>query len=833
MPVVPTANDLGYVPADTPRGPTATPADFGAQVGQSLQTLGQGFDQASNASTQILQMQTQADMNVRFHQLQDFIQKRNFGDPTDPNAPPGYYALKGKQAVDAYQPTIDAINSMQAKLGSGLPAFAQSQFQAITRRYVDAQLGSMGQHFVQQNGAYLNETDQALIDGDHQNAVAYYDNPDQIKNALADSQATVVKMGQRNGFSPDSIQAAVVDNRSKLFSAVIDRKAQLNPLSAWDFYQQNQGAIGGAYQAAIEQKLKPQIDLWDSRTQADGMIAGVAARTAASVAAEARAQGIDPALALTTAKIESGMGTNVQSPGNSAFGVFQMTPSTWAAQGGTATNRTDPTAQVQLGIKNLGTSQSAAEAALGRAPEPWETYLVHQQGAAGGPALLKADPTANVVTALAPAYGGNASKAQAAIVNNGGAANMTVGDFLNAWRDRYAQVAGTITVPPPGATATAQPAARDIQQQLPSLLEQANGALDFRGIPDPNYQAMLQERLRQKAAEIEYGQAQADRAAKSVLLSAAMGLRDPGATLTGGTPASGPVVVAPTSMEQMFQNSPQAHDAFVAADPETQRSVMEIVRQNATQGPPPTEAAIDRYYQLRGEAANDPQAFLSENLADHDLVTTMPRDYLHQLMGIQASIDKNAVAQAAKQESLIHARDVLMPDLQAAGIVTRNPTPAQKQVFDQFYGRLDEALQQFQQANNRRPLDNELRGIGQQLLTPGYLRGTGSLWGLLPNDSSTRLFQAQTAGQDAQFYPAVPDTDRKAIVSAYAARHNGADPTDAQVQRYFMLGQANRSAPAPVARRAPGALPMAPIDNGGSAPQTQPLASAPGAAPAS
>jgi hypothetical protein len=846
---------LGFQPVDPNlRAPSASPGAFGAQIGQAIQGLGQSGEQAASTAFQIASnlqtLQVHADMNQRFHQLQDYIQKKNFGDPSDPNAPPGFYSLQGQDAVKAYPDAIRDINNFQQNLSTGLPPAAQSEFEEITRRYADGQFSEMGQHYIRQNQAYLNDTDQAVIDGDHQNAVAYYNNPDAFMNALADSQRTVVRMSQRNGLSGEAVNQAVADNRSKLFSAVIDRQAQENPLAAWQFYQAHQGQIGGVYQAAIEQQLAPKINLWNSGNVADSIMSGNTGQVAASVAQTAQEEGVDPSLALTTAKIESGMGRNLGNAGSTAKGIFQLTDGTWATQGGTAANRNDPTAQVQLGIKNLGQAQQAAQTALGRAPEPWETYIVHQQGIAGGPALLKADPNASAVDVLTPLYAsqGGASAARQAIVNNGGTATMTAGQFLALWQHRYDQAASTVQVPlspslasavgaspsaPPGV-----PTSPDPRAHLADWLAQANGVPDFRGDQNPVFQNMVAERIKQKVGEIEYGQQQTDRAAKSVLVSAAMGMPNPAALPINGTGAPPAMKSAPPmSLEEMFQQSPQSQQAFLAADPETQRSVMEMLRQNANQGPPATEAAIDRYYQLRSESVNAPADFLKENLADHDLVTSMPREYLHQLMNIQSSIDKNAAAQAQRQISLTHAREVVMPDLLAAGIDPnagrKSPNSPAATAFAAFDGRLDEALQQFQQTNNRRPNDSEIKSMGETLLTPGYLRGTGSLWGLLPNDTSTRLFAAQAAGNDAKFYPAIPSTDRAAIVTAYQSKHGGQLPTDAQVQTYWMMGRSMRSPAAGSGGPPRPRLPFAPVDNGAAPPAAPTQAMQVGPVPAS
>jgi hypothetical protein len=81
------------------------------------------------------------------------------------------------------------------------------------------------------------------------------------------------------------------------------------------------------------------------------------------------------------------------------------------------------------------------------------------------------------------------------------------------------------------------------------------------------------------------------------------------------------------------------------------------------------------------------------------------------------------------------------------------------------------------------------------LLTPGFLRGSGSLWGALPNDSSARLYQTESNGTTSRFYPAIPAAEQARINTEYASRFNGALPTPAMSQRIYMLAHQPQPSP--------------------------------------
>lgn len=146
---------------------------------------------------------------------------------------------------------------------------------------------------------------------------------------------------------------------------------------------------------------------------------------------EARRQGVPESLVLKAAQVESGMGSNLGTRGN----VLQLGPQEWAQVGGG--NMSDPATQYRNGVAWLAKSQGEAKQALGRDPQDWESYVVHQQGQAGGSALLTANPGASAVDVLTPAHGGNRPEAQHAIIANGGSLDMTAGQFVDNIKNRF------------------------------------------------------------------------------------------------------------------------------------------------------------------------------------------------------------------------------------------------------------------------------------------------------------------------------------------------------------------------------------------------------------
>lgn len=188
---------------------------------------------------------------------------------------------------------------------------------------------------------------------------------------------------------------------------------------------------------------------------------------ARAVIQAARTSGMDPVKGLTFAQLESGLGTVPDRPGSQYTGLYQLSHEERAAAGGSDGSLPQ---EAVAGVKRINFAQGAADAALGRPAQDWETYLTHVEGVGGGPALLKADPNASAIDVLATQTAEGREKgrawAQQAILGNIPTdmrdklgPNPTAGQFTSMWRDRYAQTEARFTGQgaPPFAVASISP----------------------------------------------------------------------------------------------------------------------------------------------------------------------------------------------------------------------------------------------------------------------------------------------------------------------------------------------------------------------------------------
>lgn len=148
------------------------------------------------------------------------------------------------------------------------------------------------------------------------------------------------------------------------------------------------------------------------------------------------------------AQVESGGNPNARNGSSTSY--FQFHPDTFRAALGRNGDIKSLADQTEAAI-NLSRHDRATLKQAGIDPSDANAYLMHQQGAGGGLALLTATPDAGAVATLTPVYR-NPATALAAIAGNIGmpyktpaqraaanevARNMTAGVFVGRWQDKW------------------------------------------------------------------------------------------------------------------------------------------------------------------------------------------------------------------------------------------------------------------------------------------------------------------------------------------------------------------------------------------------------------
>lgn len=157
-----------------------------------------------------------------------------------------------------------------------------------------------------------------------------------------------------------------------------------------------------------------------------------------------RRYGLDPAVGLRIAQIESSLNPNARNPRSTAGGLFQFLDRTARQYG--LTNKFDPAANADAGARFTRDNVNLLRSRLGRDPTPGEIYLAHQQGGGGALKLLQ-NPDA-----LAASLVG-----ERAVTLNAGRPDMRARDFAALWDGKMS--GRQMSAPAPAPQPVEQPVA--------------------------------------------------------------------------------------------------------------------------------------------------------------------------------------------------------------------------------------------------------------------------------------------------------------------------------------------------------------------------------------
>ena len=554
MPVVQTDRIQDELPTVIPDGTQriqADPSAFGAAQAQATGQLGAGLGAMANAAQVQQNFLNRAKVTDALTQGQAGAIAAQYGDPNNPNTP-GFYSLGGKQAVDAFggaqQQVLDGYS--QARAGLDNPA-QQQMFDRESRLIMMRTLSTMAKHNSDQQRVYAQDTQTGAINLGVNSAIAGAANPDLFNTGLQQALNGQSHLDAMQGLPPEMAQANAAKVTSKAFAGAALRLNTDDPTAALAFLQAHSDKIDPELLPQVQGVIKKSAYSVEANTHADGLVSGAGATLPPGaltdkISAAAANQGISKGLALTVANIESGVGTVQNRPGSQYQGPFQMGDDAWAARGGTAANRGDQDAQVNLGVANVKHSQDVATQALGAPAADWQTYLVHQQGDAGGTALLRADPNASAAQVLAAAYGGSTNKATMALVCNGGRPDCTVQQFLQHWQQQYQ--AKEVGGDPTAADAPQQSRADYFRSNYATISDQARAQAMALHPDDPTFADLMVSRTQQRMGEAIQQQTLSYKADNDLVFQAANG------DLSRGT--------APTSVDALAQTNPQVAAAW-------------------------------------------------------------------------------------------------------------------------------------------------------------------------------------------------------------------------------------------------------------------------------
>lgn len=229
MPVVPIEqNRVGI--ADGVTDAKLRPADFAAAsaaVGQGLQAFARGVGQVGEAAYRIGEFDNQQQIKDAEN---DFLTRAD-ARLNDPDK--GLLFQQGRNAIDARDDAIKGLqDDMRASAATIKSAQARRDFNTAAQRRMASYVNLVDRHVGEQRTVWANQTSQARIGLNASDAVNYFDDPTKSEQAIGSIVTELAAVGQRSGWSQETLFAKTIEQVSKVRRDVVARMADTSPDAA-------------------------------------------------------------------------------------------------------------------------------------------------------------------------------------------------------------------------------------------------------------------------------------------------------------------------------------------------------------------------------------------------------------------------------------------------------------------------------------------------------------------------------------------------------------------------------------------------------------------------
>ncbi len=246
------------------------PDQFGAAMGQGLQQLGQGVEQAVkfhdqvSVDDQVNKVMSAADIIRRGDP--NGVQRDAGGQPVlGPDGQPqpdlGYLGMRGEDAMHARPQVLSSIDQTIAAARANLTSpEAQLQFDQQTRRMRSGWANEVGDHAEKQSQVWGVGVQNSAADLAKQQITASPSDPEQWKHALADLVQARVRQSQLT-YGNDPTAAADAARKARAEGAVTQVEALLNrdPSQAKQVLEGNRAGLDPQVYDQLVNRLRPML----------------------------------------------------------------------------------------------------------------------------------------------------------------------------------------------------------------------------------------------------------------------------------------------------------------------------------------------------------------------------------------------------------------------------------------------------------------------------------------------------------------------------------------------------------------------------------------------
>lgn len=235
----------------------------------------------------------------------------------------------------------------------------------------------------------------------------------------------------------------------------------------------------------------------------------------------------------------------------------------------------------------------------------------------------------------------------------------------------------------------------------------------------------------------------------------------------------------PQTIDQLLAN-PDMKRAWNQATPETQLAIQSHFK-NGGGDPARTADTQAILYQYMGKASNDREGFANEDLSP--LIATLPHADFDKLSNMQFAARNKQELDQEKATNFQHALGLLnsyhVLDTAKIQKPDKNSGDTINNTYNNYTGRLAEALDNFKAVNGKRPDDSQILALGKSLTASVQVPGN---W-LGKYSPNIKLGVNLTPEEEATAVPKMTQAEKDDATNVMLSRY-GFKPTDSMLQQY-------------------------------------------------
>lgn len=722
----------------------ANPDDFGAAVGRGLSNVGQGIGNLADAVAAVRSKEAEATTKDALARAADARRDEMYNPET------GFMFKEGKNAVDAFPGFEKRIKEIRKEYGKGLTGEAAQMYERASRADVSSTLQTGMIHTGSAKKQWFKDASNSRLDTFQQDAIAAYGNPDEVNKNL---RAGVIELRNRaadEGWDADTLKNKALDFVSTTRRNVLMRIANDDPIEAEKYYNEHKDQFNGQDQYAVETALKEGLVVEKSKREADRIMSG-GSSSVQGVAGPRIIGGGD--LTIDLIRNKEGFRSSPYWDVNHfrvGFGSDTITRadgSVVKTRPGMSISRADAERDLN---RRVQIQQGEIQKQIGG--ETWRSLTPQAQAAMTSVAYNYGSLPGSVVSAARSGDPEQIADAIRSLGSHNGGVN----------RDRRNHEAD-IAAGRAGVAASGGLSYTSIEDQLSQIKDP-----DVRDATRRRINSMMEAQSKAQSAQ----QKQAEMQVFSTVEQ-------------GGTPDDVPLEVRLMAGQASMTSAWNYHEAKIKrGEPETDQTLL---------------------YELRKQAATDPNGFSEKNLMEYR--DRLDNTAFKELTDKQTSALSDSVK--AVQTGSVYADAYKQSEaaLEGVGLSTTGTKDKDRQEMAsriaKFQNTLHAKIDEFRQANNDRvPNYAETQQMINQLLLPVVIQQEKSMW------NPTKTPWSQFTGKDAFAFEARyrPDGTRVEVKVDYTdipielrtgiardlENDLGRKPTpDEVVERYeeFVLGQ--------------------------------------------